>query len=351
MALGGCGKVRNSNKCGNMRSQDCRALAVGGINSSEMALKMEETDFGNIDYQDYLDDIHRAQDKYMRNAITDRNCEQPFAGDENDGNFRDAGKLNLRYNETRGNTDYLPDHSEMMIGQDMGDPGITNGAFGSATETSLDMTMGKFKKFAAQRTDNVRHEFGNDTDWQIWEQAWADPDISYAKKDMQRWAGANLNIWQWPSFENFQVPYDEVQYDSSKATKERVETAKLYLNDKDNVYDKMGKVSRNKVGFNYHIHPYTIASADMGDHEGGRKTGTGDRINDPFRTRNQANKEGMVANIDSNMSKQFKGTLAYAMKSAIKDQNCYRDIWVILLILLLLKVDINLNMHLIYQKY
>jgi hypothetical protein len=34
----------------------------------------------------------------------------------------------------------------MMIGQDMGDPGITNGAFGSATETSLDMAMGKFKK-------------------------------------------------------------------------------------------------------------------------------------------------------------------------------------------------------------
>lgn len=217
--------------CGTKDIKDCSArLPDGGLPTIELAYKLEETDMGFNNVYDYATDLYEQQDEYMRNAVTDRNCDEPAFNDDvpNYNATQNSGALNVRYNGTRGTTDYLPAHPEIFIG-DLGNtapgPGSNNnnaGYIGNAEELSIDVSLAEMKSRTAAIVDTIQYQFQDSSDQQIAEQAWADPEISYAKKDMQKWYNHIYNKWEWPSFINHQSGQQRL-WDPSTTARERKE--------------------------------------------------------------------------------------------------------------------------------
>lgn len=238
---------------------DCGArLPNGGIPTSEIAYKMEETDIramGYYDYDSYLTDIAEDKNDYMRSAVADRQCEEPFANDETPtyNATKNSGKLNSRYNESRGTTDYKPHHPEMYIGD-------------QAEE--LPIYLAKTKKFTAAKADVISHQMGNNDEQSVPEQAWADPEISFAKKDMMKWYGHTYNKWDWPSFVNFQTQNTRF-FDPSDTMRRRHESINLTdakVKHEPEVNDAYSKQTKQQVGSEYYLHPYcenTIAFSEQ----------------------------------------------------------------------------------------
>ena len=69
-----------------------------GIPTTMMLDKLEETDMGYNEYENYLDKVDCDVYAYMRNAVTDRNLEQPFAESDlpNYNATKNSGALNIR---------------------------------------------------------------------------------------------------------------------------------------------------------------------------------------------------------------------------------------------------------------
>jgi hypothetical protein len=212
--------------CGTKDIKDCSArLPDGGLPTIELAYKLEETDMGFNNVYDYATDLYEQQDEYMRNAVTDRNCDEPAFNDDqpNYNATRNSGALNTRYNGTRGTTDYLPAHPEIFIG-DMGGGGTNQpaGFIGNAEELPIDVSLAEMKSRTAAIVDTIQYQFQDSSDQQVPEQAWADPEISYAKKDMQKWYSHIYNKWEWPSFINHQSGQQRL-WDPSTTARERKE--------------------------------------------------------------------------------------------------------------------------------
>jgi len=287
-----------------------------GLPSEWMAAKLEETDMNYEHYEDYLDKVDADLNLYMRNAVTDRNLEQPFAEEDipNYNATKNSGALNARYNEGRGTTDYKPSHPELFMG-DL-----------QASKETVDIKMSKLKRHTATRADLAQVAMGNDTDFQIWEQAWATPDISYALKDAQRWAANNLDIWQWPSFINNSYSSADYVIRDDETRRARRDCAwKDYtdtVDDDQQFYDTDGKCKKQVIGYN-------IRGGDDQDHQGVK-------FQEEHRSKFMSSKKptdmskaNFSVDVDmtdhSNMNKVFKGQLAHAMQSAARSQDQTQD--------------------------
>ena len=292
--------------------QDCRAISYGGIPTIEMAYKLEETDMNYDNYDEYLSELHYQQDEYMRNAVSDRNLEIPFAESDLPGynTTRNSGALNLRYNENRGTTDYMPAHPEMMIGQD---------PF-AGQDTGL--KLAEMKRFTAQRAEDATVRMGDNSAEQIPEQPWADPEISYAKKDMFRWTSKVKNIWQWPSFENFQTSHKtKGNISGQKMTNhncgKQCQDEEIY---NDTTHDTKGKVKHTQIGYNYDLGKYQDQTINFNEEEMGQVRSTKEKENFQI-NRNDVTFEGQnIGFSHSNENKIFKTKLLDAMKAAISQQ-------------------------------
>lgn len=300
------------------RLPDCRAEYKEGIPPSYILEKLEETDMGQDIYENYLDDVECQTYAYMRNAVTDRNFDEPmFEEDMPTYNAtKNSGALNIRYNENRGTTDYQPAHPELFMGD-----------LGASKDTGI--KLAKLKRHTAAQADMARAQMGNDTDFQVWEQAWAQPDISYAIKDAQRWVANNLDVWQWPSFINQTYSSSDGIIRDDETRKNRADCAwKDYGDTVDTdmqFYDSNGKVKKQNIGYN-------VRGGDDQDHQGVK-------FKENFMNHVTKQKErtdiakvgysvkGNNTNLtdNSNMTKVFKGQLAHAMQSAIRDQEQTQD--------------------------
>ena len=113
---------------------------------------------------------------------------------------------------------------------------------------------------------------GDNSDQTINEQAWSDPEISYAKKDMLKWYGHIYNQWSWPSFINFNTqstrffnPAETMRrrYESYMMGDETIQTG-------PELRDEYARVIKPQVGYNYYLHPYgkhTMAFSDETDNK------------------------------------------------------------------------------------
>lgn len=290
------------------------ASYVEGLPTEWIASKLEETDLGYEHYDDYTDKVEDDVDAYMRSAVTDRNIDLPFTEDDipSYNATKNSGALNARYNEGRGTTDYQPHHPELFMG-DL-----------QASKETLDIQMSKLKRHTAARADMAQVRMGNDTDFQVWEQAWAQPDISYALKDMQRWVANNLDWWEWPSFINPSFASAEGIIRDDKTRKNRADCAwKDYGDTIDTdmqFYDSNGKVKKQNIGYN-------VRPGDEQDHQGVKfqenfmgKVQSSKGQTDTTQA-NYAVKAGNADLVDrTNQNKHFKGQLAHEMKSAAREQ-------------------------------
>lgn len=288
---------------------DCRAEFKEGIPTSYVGYKLEETDMGYEHYDEYLDHVDYEVNDFMRNAVTDRNIDQPFA-DVDVPNYHatnNSGSLNLRYNETRGKTDYMPAHPELFIGDLKG------------SQEYLDIKMAKLKEHTAARADLAQVRMGNDNDFQLWESPWSDPDRSYAMKDMQTWVGNNLDWWQWPSFINPTYSSTQNSKNDPEYRKRRLEAADRdydTVNVDPGLQDEENLIKKTIVGKDYYMAKYQDKAIIFAD-------GT----TAPFRSNPKpqdayqnikAVKEGNVNLFDQTTdTKIFKTKLAEAMKSSV----------------------------------
>tara|TARA_B110000908_G_scaffold113440_1_gene133084 strand:+ start:8635 stop:10197 length:1563 start_codon:yes stop_codon:yes gene_type:complete len=299
----------------------CKAQFHEGLPTEYLLYKNEETDMGYQHYDDYLTKVECDVNAFMRNAVTDRNLEQPF-DDQDIPNYnatKNSGALNIRYNEGRGTTDYKPAHPEMFIG-DL-----------QASKETWDIKFAKAKRHTAARADLAQVAMGNDTDFQIAEQAWADPEISYAKKDMLKWVSNNLDWWQWPSFVNNSYTSAEGIIRDDKNRKNRHECAFKDYSDSvyhgKNVQNELGKVKKQNIGYNVTLNreqdqkginfsegftAQNVSNQEPKDHQQAREAVKSESVN-------------LVDN--SIQSKVFKTKLAEAMKSAIGDQEMTQDMY------------------------
>ena len=290
---------------------DCRAISYGGIPTIEMAYKLEETDMGMDNYDDYMSSLHYEQDAYMRNAVTDRNCEMPFSEADLPGynTTRISGALNLRYNGGRGTTDYEPAHPEMMIGQD---------PF-AGEDTGL--KLAELKKFTAQRANDASVRMGDNAAFEIPEQPWADPEISYAKKDAMVWTSKIKNIWQWPQFENFQTSH-KTEINVAGEKKRKFECGEHCVDEEiygDASYDKEGKVRHTQVGYDYALGKYQAHTMDFDEGQKGQVRST--KHPERFELLRNDVKDGHNIIDHTEKTKVFKSKLFEAMKSAVDQQD------------------------------
>jgi hypothetical protein len=292
-----------------------------GLPTEMLLYKNEETDMGYKHYDDYLNKVECDIYSYMRNAVTDRNLEQPF-DDQDIPNYnatKNSGALNIRYNEGRGTTDYQPAHPEMFMG-DL-----------QASKETWDIKLAKGKRHTAVRADLAQVAMGNDTDFQIPEQAWADPEISYAKKDMLKWVSNNLDWWDWPSFINnsYKSADDIVRDDESRKNRHKC----AWKDYDDNVYDgtnvqnEVGKVKKQNIGYNVTLNrEQDQEGIDFG--EGFTVQNKAEQAPQDHHQAREAVKPGTTNLVDNTQqSKIFKTKLAQAMKSAVIDQEMTQDMY------------------------
>lgn len=288
----------------------CKALDYGGLPVISMAYKLEETDLGFENNQDAMADLVYAQDNYFRNAITDRNLEIPFA--ESDlpsyNSTRNSGALNLRYNGGRGSTDYMPNHAEMLIGSD---------PF-AGQDTGL--KLADLKSYTARRANDATVRMGNDSAMEIPEQPWGDPEISFAKKDIQKWTSKIFNPWQWQQFQNFQTSHKtERNIAGEKHTNfdcgQHCTNEEIYG---DASYDTEGKVRHNQVGYTIDLNKYQAQTMDFDLENNGQVRSTKEPEN--FQVSRYDVKNGHNITDHSEKTKVFKSKLFEAMVSAVDQQ-------------------------------
>ena len=289
---------------------DCRAISYGGIPTINMAYKLEETDMGSDDWEDN-DARHKYdQDNYMRNAITDRNLDIPFGeGDVPAYNAtRNSGALNTRYNGGRGTTDYRPSHPEMMIGQD---------PF-AGEDTGL--KLAELKKYTAQIARTNEPRFGYNNADEIPEQPWADPEISYAKKDAMLWTSKIKNIWQYPQFINIQTSHLD-QVDTEQEAKNRIKCAERVPEEEvygDQPRDAEGLVRKTQVGYVYDMAKFQAQTMDF--HEGEQGQHRQAKQPDRFELLRNEVKDGHNIVDNSVKAKYYKAKLQEAIKAAVEYQ-------------------------------
>uniref|UniRef100_A0A6C0LI75 Uncharacterized protein n=1 Tax=viral metagenome TaxID=1070528 RepID=A0A6C0LI75_9ZZZZ len=289
---------------------DCRAISYGGVDPINVAYKLEETDMNFEHSDDYVASLEYSKDDFMRNALTDRNCDIPFAEGDTPAYSatKRGGLLNLRYNGGRGTTDYQPEHAEMMIGQDPY----------AGSDTGL--KMAELKKFTAQRAQDAEVRMGNNCDQEIPEQPWADPEISYAKKDLMVQGKHRLNIWQWPQFLNINVASKtEVDPIGEKQTRFDCAQHEVDAIDVDAAYDTEGKRRKTQVGYDYSLSKYQEYTMDFQEGKEGQQRST----KHPERVENSRNtvKAGSHNLTDHSIkAKTFKSKMLEAMKSAVETQ-------------------------------
>lgn len=289
---------------------DCRAISYGGIPTINLAYKLEETDMGSNEWEDYDAKIKYEQDDYMRNAITDRNLDIPFTeGDTPAYNStRNSGALDVRYNGGRGTTDYMPNHSEMMIGQD---------PF-AGEDTGL--KLAELKKYTAQIARSNEPRFGYNNADEIPEQPWADPEISYAKKDAMLWTSKIKNIWQYPQFINIQTSHLD-QVDTEQEAKNRIKCANRAPQEEiygDQPQDAEGLVRRTQVGYVYDMAKFQAQTMDFQKEEQGQHRQA--KQPDRFELLRNEVKDGHNIVDKSVKAKYFKAKLQEAMKTAVEHQ-------------------------------
>ena len=288
----------------------CKALDWG-IPTINVAYKLEETDVGAENEYDYHDDIHYQQDKYMRNAMTDRNCEIPFSeSDIPSYNItKNSGALNVRYNGGRGTTDYRPSHPEMMIGQDIH----------AGEDTGL--KLAELKRYTAQRSEDAEVRMGNNDIDTIPEQPWADPEISYAKKAAMKWTNAVNKTWSWPQFYNINISHQtELNPEGNKENIHNCATA--CTNEEINAnaaYDDLGKVIHQQIGYEYNLGQYQNPTIEFqeGDYSKHMSTKHPERAEE-IRIKNKQGNASFTK--DSKKTKDYKAKLYKAMKSAAETQ-------------------------------
>ena len=288
----------------------CKAISYGGIPTINMAYKLEETDLGADNWEDYDARLKYEQNDYMRSAITDRNLDIPFSeGDTPAYNStRNSGALNLRYNEGRGTTDYQPAHPEMMIGQD------------PYAGEDVGLKLSELKKYTAQIAQGNEPRFGHNSVDTIPEQPWGAPEISYAKKDMLKWTSKVMNIWQWPQFINIQTGHLS-EVDAEQESKNRFNCAKRVQEEEiygDQPQDAEGLVRKNQVGYVYDMAKFQAQTMDFQEEGEGQHRQA--KQPDRFETLRNEVKDGHNIIDHSVKAKYFKGKLQEAMKTAAEYQ-------------------------------
>lgn len=295
---------------------DCSArLPTGGMPTTEILRKLEETDIsamGFQNYDNYLTNMAENKDSFMRYAVTDRNMDEPAFGDDTPAYnaTKNSGKLNARYNSGRGTTDYLPYHPEIFIGEQ---------------GEELPIYMAKTKKFTASIAAVNEHRMGDNDENVIPEQAWSQPEISYAKKDMLKWKKNIYNHWDWPSFINHQTQNTRF-FDPSETMRRRHESMMMgdeTIQTGPELRDEYSRVVKPHIGYEYYLpkwSEHTIAFADQ-DKNTQRKA-----INesDPALTR-RAQADCELKEDESKYGYNRKRNLAIQMKVAIQNQQTTTD--------------------------
>lgn len=280
------------------------------ISAITMAHKLEETDMGADNWEDYDSQIKYDQDNFMRSVVTDRNLEIPF--NELDipthSATKNGGVLNIRYNGKRGTTDYIPSHPDMMIGQDP-----------YAGEDS-GLKLANLKKHTAKITESNKPRFGYNNADTIPEQPWANPDISYAKKDLMVWSGSIMNIWQWPQFLNFQIK-QPTQVDTKREAKKRIDCAKRATCEEiyaDQPQDAKGLVRKPRVGYLYDMTKYQAQTIDFQETKESQRRQA--KHPDRFEVLRNEVKDGHNIIDHTTRTKYFKNKLLDTIKTIVGQQ-------------------------------
>jgi hypothetical protein len=288
---------------------DCRAISYGGIPTIELLHKLEETDMSHEEYGDQLEASAYATDNFMRHAITDRNADAPFLdGDAPTNNITAAsGKLNARYNGNRGSTEYQPDHSEQLIGQDL-----------EVEDWSI--YPARMKQHAATRADQRALTMGNNSDEHTAENVWSDPAVSFAKQEINQRFKHTYNTWEYPQYLNFQRQETRFR-DPSKTARERHEVMRMEESGGPDtgpeLRDEYAKYFQPRFVGSQYMTPYTSQTMSFGS----------ESMNDQMRAINEMdpakarlNASDWLFNYDSNKNRNRAKGLARTMKSIVKTQ-------------------------------
>ncbi len=234
-----------------------RGYGEAGMDAGFLLMKMEESDMGYDSIYDYTSELANETNEYMRNAVTDRNLNEPFTPDDEPlrNATKNSGLLNLRYNETRGTTDYQPYHPEIFIGD-----------LNAAEDVGI--KMAEAKRHTATRADARQVQMGNDNALTRPETQMSPSELSYAKKDLQKWISTYGWSWSWQSFVN--GAYSGFSPDPSNVDKQqyaRIQSAWYDIDDnayqEQQFHDIEGKKKREQIGYDYRLHPFQEQTSDL----------------------------------------------------------------------------------------
>lgn len=230
------------------------ALNYGGMPLEDILYKQEETDMGVADYSDKLDGDELEVDSYMRDIITDRFRTEPLmnADEEPTRNYvENSGVLNLRFNGHRGTGDPNPNHQEMFMGfMDVNQNGADYQAPRFDTETA--------RAHTTIRARNTRMDLHDSNVDRVPESDWQPAQISFAKKDMQRWFQNIYNGWHLPSFVNFSKSHFSSNRLQDNINKKMImDEYKQHLDATGpDVMDQYGRILSNHTGYSWYTLPY-----------------------------------------------------------------------------------------------
>lgn len=166
-----------------------KSTNYGGIPYTHIMQKLEETDMGEYDNDEYDDNgVEYKYRSLARSEIIDRNPDKPaFEADQARRNpTMSRQKLNLQYNSTRGNSAELPSHPEMFMGFMDADPR------GTMTDPRLEKMRDYMTGAKAAR---MQVPMGNNDDNLIVERPMTNMEIDENRKRGHLFTRQNLKVF------------------------------------------------------------------------------------------------------------------------------------------------------------
>ncbi len=224
------------------------------ITKDEIIYKLEETDMNNS-YEDVMGDI----DKYMRSTIKDRSIDPPFL---------DESEMSGRGTQYGAMVDRLMNGEVGLDNVNV----FTEGKFSGFMDTNPnDSTYSPFGTYGPSGNSNPNTHtvmrarlqeplMGIEAMGSVPEPTWGDPQISFAKKKIDKWVKKMYNAWGDPSFESLNYGYPtgnmsrREEFKSTQLSEEMDENRRA-LAVGTQMRDQYGSITKPHIGLSWYNTP------------------------------------------------------------------------------------------------